>query len=220
MKHGAREDPPPAQRPGPGRASPAPPRTPWPCSRSSRPRSRSTAATSSAPPSSWPRSGAPTACCAAWRRSWSWPTASRRSSSPGAGDVIAPDDGIVAVGSGGPYALAAARALARHTALDAPDARPGGHEDRRADLHLHQRPDRGGEPLARWPIQPARRPPARSSPRLDGSDARARSWPSSTATSSARPRPSARSRSRSATASAASACRRRWPPRSRPRTSS
>lgn len=37
----------------------------------------------------------------------------------GAGDVIAPDDGIVAVGSGGPYALAAARALARHTTLDA-----------------------------------------------------------------------------------------------------
>jgi ATP-dependent HslUV protease subunit HslV len=37
----------------------------------------------------------------------------------GAGDVIAPDDGIVAVGSGGPYALAAARALARHTSLDA-----------------------------------------------------------------------------------------------------
>ena len=38
----------------------------------------------------------------------------------GAGDVIAPDDGIVAVGSGGSYALAAARALARHTSLDAP----------------------------------------------------------------------------------------------------
>ena len=37
----------------------------------------------------------------------------------GAGDVIAPDDGIVAVGSGGPMALAAARALARHTGLDA-----------------------------------------------------------------------------------------------------
>ena len=36
----------------------------------------------------------------------------------GAGDVIAPDDGIVAVGSGGPYALAAARALSRHTDLD------------------------------------------------------------------------------------------------------
>ncbi|MBI3932599.1 MAG: ATP-dependent protease subunit HslV [Acidobacteria bacterium] len=38
----------------------------------------------------------------------------------GAGDVIAPDDGIVAAGSGGPYALAAARALLRHTSLDAP----------------------------------------------------------------------------------------------------
>ena len=37
----------------------------------------------------------------------------------GAGDVIAPDDGIIAVGSGGPYALAAARALARHTSMDA-----------------------------------------------------------------------------------------------------
>lgn len=38
----------------------------------------------------------------------------------GAGDVIAPDDGVMAVGSGGPYALAAARALLRHTSLDAP----------------------------------------------------------------------------------------------------
>jgi ATP-dependent HslUV protease subunit HslV len=38
----------------------------------------------------------------------------------GAGDVIAPDDGVVAVGSGGPFALAAARALVGHTTLDAP----------------------------------------------------------------------------------------------------
>lgn len=38
----------------------------------------------------------------------------------GAGDVIAPDDGLVAVGAGGPYALAAARALIRHTDMDAP----------------------------------------------------------------------------------------------------
>lgn len=37
----------------------------------------------------------------------------------GNGDVIEPDDGIVAIGSGGPYALAAARALARHTSLSA-----------------------------------------------------------------------------------------------------
>ena len=37
----------------------------------------------------------------------------------GTGDLIEPDDGIVAVGSGGPFALAAARALARHSDLDA-----------------------------------------------------------------------------------------------------
>jgi len=37
----------------------------------------------------------------------------------GNGDVIEPDDGIVAIGSGGPYALAAARALAKHTQLNA-----------------------------------------------------------------------------------------------------
>ena len=37
----------------------------------------------------------------------------------GTGDLIEPDDGIVAVGSGGPFALAAARALARHSSLDA-----------------------------------------------------------------------------------------------------
>ncbi len=35
----------------------------------------------------------------------------------GNGDVIEPDDGIVAIGSGGPYALAAARALSKHTTL-------------------------------------------------------------------------------------------------------
>jgi ATP-dependent HslUV protease subunit HslV len=33
--------------------------------------------------------------------------------------VIEPDDGIVAIGSGGPYALAAARALIRNTSLSA-----------------------------------------------------------------------------------------------------
>jgi ATP-dependent HslUV protease subunit HslV len=35
----------------------------------------------------------------------------------GDGDIIEPDDGVCAIGSGGPYALAAARALARHTKL-------------------------------------------------------------------------------------------------------
>ena len=37
----------------------------------------------------------------------------------GTGDLIEPDDGIIAIGSGGPYALSAAKALARHTSLDA-----------------------------------------------------------------------------------------------------
>jgi ATP-dependent HslUV protease subunit HslV len=37
----------------------------------------------------------------------------------GSGDVVEPDDGIIAIGSGGNYALAAAKALAKHTSLDA-----------------------------------------------------------------------------------------------------
>lgn len=37
----------------------------------------------------------------------------------GNGDVIAPDEGVLAIGSGGSYALAAARALLRHTDLSA-----------------------------------------------------------------------------------------------------
>ncbi|MDQ3013906.1 MAG: ATP-dependent protease subunit HslV [Acidobacteriota bacterium] len=37
----------------------------------------------------------------------------------GNGDVIEPDDGIVSIGSGGPYALSAARALVRNTDMTA-----------------------------------------------------------------------------------------------------
>ena len=37
----------------------------------------------------------------------------------GNGDVIEADDGILAIGSGGPYALATARALIAHSDLDA-----------------------------------------------------------------------------------------------------
>lgn len=37
----------------------------------------------------------------------------------GTGDLIEPDDGIIAIGSGGGYAQAAAKALARHTAMEA-----------------------------------------------------------------------------------------------------
>jgi ATP-dependent HslUV protease subunit HslV len=37
----------------------------------------------------------------------------------GTGDLIEPDDGVCAVGSGGPFAMAAARALVRHSGLSA-----------------------------------------------------------------------------------------------------
>lgn len=37
----------------------------------------------------------------------------------GTGDVIEPDDGLIGIGSGGPFALAAARALVLHSELDA-----------------------------------------------------------------------------------------------------
>ena len=37
----------------------------------------------------------------------------------GSGEIIEPDDGIIAIGSGGPFALAAARALSAHSDLDA-----------------------------------------------------------------------------------------------------
>lgn len=37
----------------------------------------------------------------------------------GDGDVIQPDEGFIAIGSGGPYAQAAAQALVRHTSMDA-----------------------------------------------------------------------------------------------------
>ncbi len=37
----------------------------------------------------------------------------------GNGDVMEPDDGVIAIGSGGPYALAAARVLIKHSALNA-----------------------------------------------------------------------------------------------------
>ena len=39
----------------------------------------------------------------------------------GTGDVLTPDHGVTAIGSGGNYALSAARALADHTEMDAED---------------------------------------------------------------------------------------------------
>jgi ATP-dependent HslUV protease subunit HslV len=37
----------------------------------------------------------------------------------GTGDLIEPDDGVLGIGSGGPFAMAAARGMVRHSALDA-----------------------------------------------------------------------------------------------------
>lgn len=37
----------------------------------------------------------------------------------GTGDIIEPEDGLIAIGSGGPYALSAARALLQHSTMDA-----------------------------------------------------------------------------------------------------
>ena len=54
--------------------------------------------------------------------------AKRRCSISGSGDVIEPDDGIIAIGSGGNYALAAARALAEHTDARRARHRRGGDE--------------------------------------------------------------------------------------------
>ena len=39
----------------------------------------------------------------------------------GTGEVISPDDGVAAIGSGGNYALAAARALVKNTEMSAED---------------------------------------------------------------------------------------------------
>ena len=36
----------------------------------------------------------------------------------GAGDVLEPEENVIAIGSGGPYALAAARALLRNTSME------------------------------------------------------------------------------------------------------
>jgi ATP-dependent HslUV protease subunit HslV len=55
----------------------------------------------------------------------------------GNGDVLEPEDGVIAIGSGGNYALAAARALIVVDLLGRGN-RPPRHEDRRRHLRLHQ----------------------------------------------------------------------------------
>ena len=56
----------------------------------------------------------------------------------GAGDVIEPDGGVAAIGSGGSYALAAARALIDNTELPARKIAEEAMKIAGKDLHLHQ----------------------------------------------------------------------------------
>ena len=59
----------------------------------------------------------------------------------GTGDVIEPEEGVAAIGSGGPYAQAAALALQTRAAPDGAPGRRRGPRRSRADLHLHKRAD-------------------------------------------------------------------------------
>ena len=133
----------------------------------------------------------------------------------GTGDLIEPDDGIIAIGSGGPFAMAAAKALAQHTDARRPRHRAGSDEDRRRDLHLHQREHHDRRRC---------NPDGHSASRIHhdhhrGADAAADRRRTRQARRRPGGRPSAPSRSRCATARAGRSCRRSWPRRSRRRTS-
>ena len=87
----------------------------------------------------------------------------------GTGDVLEPENGIAAIGSGGNYALAAARALA-DTEHGRRGDRPPRHADRRRDLHLHQCQRHRGDARCR-PLASPRCPTSRTSrqaPRREG----------------------------------------------------
>jgi ATP-dependent HslUV protease subunit HslV len=56
----------------------------------------------------------------------------------GNGDVIQPEDDLIAIGSGGPFAQSAARALLDNTEMGARDIVEQGPQNRWRHLHLHQ----------------------------------------------------------------------------------
>ena len=68
---------------------------------------------------SWPRSGVPTRCCGQLEALLMVADPQQTLPVSGTGDVIEPDEGIAAIGSGGSFALAAARALMENTELSA-----------------------------------------------------------------------------------------------------
>src|SRR5262249_47924529 len=122
----------------------------------------------------------------------------------GTGDLIEPDDGLIGIGSGGPFALAAARALVGHSDLD---AKAIVTEAMRiaAGICVYTNDHISVEVLCPGPLPPGR--PRRPSP-------------SPIATSSGRRGPSARWPSRCATAGAGRACPPSYATRWRRRTSS
>ena len=71
----------------------------------------------------------------------------------GTGDLIEPDEGIIGIGSGGAFAQAAAKALARHTALTPREIAQHAMTIAVRDLHLYQfQPDHRRTVM---PIHPA-----------------------------------------------------------------
>ena len=62
----------------------------------------------------------------------------------GNGDVVQPTDGILGVGSGGNFAVAAARALVAHSSLSAVEIVRTALDDRRRHRRVYQRQHRGG----------------------------------------------------------------------------
>ena len=134
----------------------------------------------------------------------------------GNGDLIEPDDGIVAIGSGGPYALAAAKALADNTELDARAIAEKAMAIAGEICIYTNANDRARRTVAVLCADLPARDDADVDRRADAAPDRRRARQ---VRRSARRRPSAPWRSRCATACGARSCRRSWPRRSRRRTS-
>jgi hypothetical protein len=94
-------------------------------------------ATWAAPPSNWPRTGAPTRFLRSLEALLL--VADKETDLPlsGQGDVIEPDTGIAAIGSGGPFAQRRAGSGRSHPALAARHRRRS-NEDCRQNVHLYQ----------------------------------------------------------------------------------
>jgi ATP-dependent HslUV protease subunit HslV len=72
-------------------------------------------------PLNWRKTGVPIACCASWKRCCGREMKRASLIITGNGDVVQPENDLIAIGSGGPYAQAAARALLENTDMSARD---------------------------------------------------------------------------------------------------